>query len=281
MSSSPALAKRQPQGDPTPDIATPTTPSWRTAQWTQGDHAWEVEWGSLLPAAGAWSPSWGQWSSPSSEEWQPHWKQQWWQQQKAREQVHKIAASNEDSTDPGDSSDDDDIHYESLSPLQWTTTLLDDMLPSVGSKGHATNECKRCAFFPKGRCRNGASCEHCHFPHEDRAKDRRKRRSRRKGAVQDQALGETPVAANEAETAVQTSEQGGIAENPFSAVFGEFPVKECAVQPPHVSNHTLLPGPSEVNGESDLSFFSSPPPGLGPFPQSPAWRPPPGLSQVA
>lgn len=40
-----------------------------------------------------------------------------------------------------------------------------ESLPSVGSAGHAEGTCKRCAFFPKGRCLNGASCDHCHFHH--------------------------------------------------------------------------------------------------------------------
>jgi hypothetical protein len=41
----------------------------------------------------------------------------------------------------------------------------DEKLPSVGSAGHYDGTCKRCAFFPKGRCLNGADCTHCHFHH--------------------------------------------------------------------------------------------------------------------
>jgi hypothetical protein len=50
-------------------------------------------------------------------------------------------------------------------------------LPSVGSVGHFDGTCKRCAFFPKGRCRNGADCTHCHFEHapRPRLKSQRKR----------------------------------------------------------------------------------------------------------
>jgi hypothetical protein len=52
-------------------------------------------------------------------------------------------------------------------------------LPSVGSAGHFDGTCKRCAFFPKGRCRNGADCTHCHFEHvpRPRLKSTRKRNS--------------------------------------------------------------------------------------------------------
>merc|ERR1719446_1973382 len=46
-------------------------------------------------------------------------------------------------------------------------------LPSVGSAGHADGSCKRCAFFPKGRCKNGSDCTHCHFDHAPRARIRK------------------------------------------------------------------------------------------------------------
>lgn len=47
-------------------------------------------------------------------------------------------------------------------------------LPSVGSEGHFDGSCKRCAFFPKGRCSNGKDCTHCHFPHEPRSRLRKR-----------------------------------------------------------------------------------------------------------
>jgi hypothetical protein len=52
-------------------------------------------------------------------------------------------------------------------------------LPSLGSAGHFDGTCKRCAFFPKGRCKNGADCSHCHFDHvpRPRLKSQRKRNS--------------------------------------------------------------------------------------------------------
>lgn len=50
-------------------------------------------------------------------------------------------------------------------------------LPSVGSAMHADGLCKRCCFFPKGRCLNGQDCEFCHFEHE-----KRKRKKKKKGA---------------------------------------------------------------------------------------------------
>lgn len=40
--------------------------------------------------------------------------------------------------------------------------------PSIGSIGHDCGNCKRCCFFPKGRCENGHSCLFCHFDHPKR-----------------------------------------------------------------------------------------------------------------
>jgi len=57
----------------------------------------------------------------------------------------------------------------------------DGELPSVGSVGHEDGSCKRCAFFPKGRCNNGKDCTHCHFDHQPRLRVRRVR-AQQKGA---------------------------------------------------------------------------------------------------
>lgn len=79
-------------------------------------------------------------------------------------------------------------------PPNPTATKLDDAmpvdydgeLPSVGSVGHVDGSCKRCAFFPKGRCNNGKDCTHCHFEHLPRSRLRKsgtaKARQQQKGA---------------------------------------------------------------------------------------------------
>jgi hypothetical protein len=46
-------------------------------------------------------------------------------------------------------------------------------LPSVGSAKHAEGLCKRCCFFPKGRCSNGYGCEFCHLEHEKRNREKK------------------------------------------------------------------------------------------------------------
>jgi len=66
-------------------------------------------------------------------------------------------------------------------PLEDSDYSADGVLPSLGSVGHSDGSCKRCAFFPKGRCQNGENCEHCHFDHVGRKRLRtRKPRSQEK-----------------------------------------------------------------------------------------------------
>mmetsp|Transcript_20298 Transcript_20298/g.36867 ORF Transcript_20298/g.36867 Transcript_20298/m.36867 type:complete len:624 (+) Transcript_20298:126-1997(+) len=50
-----------------------------------------------------------------------------------------------------------------------------DGLPSVGSSGHDTGECKRCCFFAKNRCSNGHDCRFCHFDHAPRKRVKKKK----------------------------------------------------------------------------------------------------------
>jgi len=54
-----------------------------------------------------------------------------------------------------------------------------DGVPSIGSYAHLSGQCSRCCFHPKGRCANGFSCEFCHFDHEKRPRNGKKKRYRR------------------------------------------------------------------------------------------------------
>jgi hypothetical protein len=62
-----------------------------------------------------------------------------------------------------------------LAPAKTDPTQGNEALPSVGSAGHFEGTCKRCAFFPKGRCLNGADCTHCHFDHVPRRRMRNRK----------------------------------------------------------------------------------------------------------
>jgi hypothetical protein len=79
-------------------------------------------------------------------------------------------------------SDDDDnteaSDEDAESSLESVTVDM-ECLPSVGSALHGTGECKRCNFFPKGRCQNGKDCSFCHFPHDKRKPSRQEKRERR------------------------------------------------------------------------------------------------------
>lgn len=39
-------------------------------------------------------------------------------------------------------------------------------LTSLGSRGHEEGQCKPCAYWFKGLCKNGVACHNCHFVHE-------------------------------------------------------------------------------------------------------------------
>jgi hypothetical protein len=93
----------------------------------------------------------------------------------AKEMDSDDSASSTRSSEDGDASDDEDL---GLCPAYSEGAAL----PSVGSAGHGTGHCRRCCFFPKGRCMNGFDCNFCHFQHEKRKpKSKKKRHKRKKG----------------------------------------------------------------------------------------------------
>lgn len=49
-------------------------------------------------------------------------------------------------------------------------------LPSVGSANHGIGGCRKCCFFPKGRCTNGAACGYCHFAHDQKRTSKTKKK---------------------------------------------------------------------------------------------------------
>merc|ERR1719162_1041138 len=55
--------------------------------------------------------------------------------------------------------------------------------PSLGSELHDSAQCKRCCFFPRGRCTNGYNCEFCHYEHEKRKRKNKKKKKKDNAAV--------------------------------------------------------------------------------------------------
>ncbi|CAE7396152.1 ANKRD50 [Symbiodinium natans] len=81
-----------------------------------------------------------------------------------------------------DVSSDTEDSVELETPSGTCTTAAElgpDGLPSIGSVGHATGDCKRCCFHPKGRCQNGHDCRFCHFDHDKRRRAGTKKKSSR------------------------------------------------------------------------------------------------------
>lgn len=78
--------------------------------------------------------------------------------------LHTKPAMMEDVSSETDGS----VELETPSGTATTAELGPDGLPSIGSIGHATGDCKRCCFHPKGRCQNGHECRFCHFDHDKR-----------------------------------------------------------------------------------------------------------------
>lgn len=63
-------------------------------------------------------------------------------------------------------------------------------VPSIGSYAHLSGQCSRCCFHPKGRCTNGYSCQFCHFDHDKRPRNGKKKRYRRQSDEAGEANGE-------------------------------------------------------------------------------------------
>jgi hypothetical protein len=92
---------------------------------------------------------------------------------KLADEIGLIGADDEESSDDGESSEDG----QGLCPAYSENAAL----PSAGSALHREGKCKRCCFFPKGRCSNGADCQYCHFAHEKRKTvGTRKKKGRRR-----------------------------------------------------------------------------------------------------
>jgi hypothetical protein len=112
-------------------------------------------------------------------------------QLKAQDTPIQIATREQDESTPGQESKDSKEDIGQKSPTASTESdseseeehepvVVDmDALPSMGSALHGTGECKRCNFFPKGRCQNGKDCTFCHYPHDKRKPSRQEKRERR------------------------------------------------------------------------------------------------------
>lgn len=152
-----------------------------------------------------------------------------------------------------------------------------DSLPSVGSALHWAGECKRCNFYPKGRCQNGKNCSFCHFNHDKRKPSRQEKRERR-AAYMDYVNAEVvEVSASQVEAAQQLQQVMHHPPGAFMSKRGPFAVYDEDLYndetlaysifpglPPILA--TKLPAPLPLPGTMDTMGQTNPalPPGLAP-----------------
>lgn len=72
------------------------------------------------------------------------------------------------------------IFQLNLSQMLTEPEADSSFLPSVGSAGHSTGDCKPCAFFHSKGCGNGTRCTFCHVCGPDEKKRRRVEKKQQK-----------------------------------------------------------------------------------------------------
>lgn len=156
------------------------------------------------------------------------------------------------------------LNSEASSPVSASELPSDvlpadvELLPSKGSAGHGDGNCRRCNFFPKGRCQNGYDCTFCHFPHEKQKFTRQEKRERRAVAQAQCAMGEE---GNAAGMRLSTECHAEISGSTDKAALDKaaFPI----LSDMSISDVTMLP--SMESGALEFpATFPSLPPGLLP-----------------
>lgn len=162
---------------------------FRPAVAPMNDEAWNVEWGNLRPSSGGMGA--------------------WQRVQYFGGSCHK----QEQSITMFSGGDEACFGEDEYEPDQTAASeLVIGELPSIGSRDHATGECKRCAFFSKGRCTNGKDCSHCHFPHDERRRRNRRKAKTAVATIEDNAdyqwpsLEESMKTANLSQTVAQAED---------------------------------------------------------------------------
>lgn len=104
-------------------------------------------------------------------------------------------AREEEEEEDDDDSDKDEAAATVQPPHDAPAVPAGALHPSLGSEAHASGGCKRCCFFPRGRCANGYECVFCHYDHDKRRrKTKRKVRAAPVGAAASQGHRGTRVA---------------------------------------------------------------------------------------
>lgn len=161
---------------------------------------------------------------------------------------------------------------ESSEEAEAEAVAFEGPLPSIGSAEHAAGTCRRCNFFPKGRCQNGQNCSFCHLPHDKRKPSRQEKRERRAAWL---ALHDLPAGTAEGEEQEMDSDVDVQQTLAYSVLPGMPPIRATKLPSP-----LSLPGCSvEASAATPPSGYPRLPPGLPPPPQQ-LWQPEEEVSPV-
>eukprot|EP00439_Symbiodinium_sp_Y106_P055543 s4128_g7.t1 len=145
-------------------VATPATPSPSGAKWAKS--AGHVGGTTAIPACVIAAPSPTRALAISSTTCTTE----------ATQQVEPL-----DDDEDDDSGSDQVVPVHLRNPEDAPRAPAGAIHPSLGSEGHDEGGCKRCCFFPRGRCTNGYNCEFCHYEHEKRKRKNKKKIKKKEG----------------------------------------------------------------------------------------------------
>lgn len=100
-----------------------------------------------------------------------------------RPQALELVVDGEDDEENDDDSDDGIVPPHLRNMENAPKPPPGALHPSLGSEAHAASNCKRCCFFPRGRCTNGYNCEFCHYDHEKRKRKNKRKKKKESGTT--------------------------------------------------------------------------------------------------
>jgi len=183
------------------------------------------------PPAAATRPP-GSWAIPASASSSPTARASQQQHQQAA-----AAAAEEDAEDAGSSSEEGDSSDDEIQCPQYSENAA---IPSVGSALHKNGTCKRCCFFPKGRCNNGADCQFCHFAH-DKRKPAKKKKKKKKGRSRKQSQSDPAASSPAAPPHLASTAAGFHDQQQFILVQAVMPAPFFSVPNAHGSMFLQMP----------------------------------------
>lgn len=142
-------------------------------------------------------------------------------------------------------------------------------LPSVGSAKHVEGLCKRCVFFPRGRCENAKDCQFCHYDHPPRPPRKRKPKNGNGDSLSIDTDTDTTPAPSPAGEALP----GGVAASLSGQISPQKQKTGAGIRTsPQNQNMTARTSPSEPS----KALPKTPTSGKQLHAEAPVWEPTPG-----